>query len=791
MANSKKTTSKKAAKKTPPKKLKKTSIWRKLFFLLIKLSLLMSVFAAIGLFYLDAQIREKFEGKRWSLPAKVYARPLDLYAGLELSVADLKVELKGLGYRFVKKARSPGEAEVATSRVDIYTRGFEFIDGDEVSQRIAIRFKGGAISSITAQNGSPISITRLEPILIGGIYPKNNEDRDLIRLSQAPRGLAQALIVTEDRSYYEHFGISPKGIARAMWVNIRAGRFIQGGSTLTQQLIKNFYLTSERTLIRKLIEMPMAIVLDFRYSKDEILEAYLNEVYLGQEGARAIHGFGLAAQYYFGRPIGELQIHQVALLAAMVKGPSYYNPRRRPKEALQRRNLVLRMMAENNQISAEEYQTYRKLSLGVVKQKSLHKGAYPAYLDLVRRKLKESYNEQDLSSEGLRIFTSLDPISQEKSEIALKKGIAALQKKYGKKANNLQASMVVTDPQTGDIVSIIGGASTRYQGFNRATDAVRQVGSLIKPAVYLSALQKGYTLTSVLDDSPVSIDTPGSQPWKPRNFDKKSHGDVPLYLALAKSYNLSTARLGMDVGLDNVIDTVHNLGVEREMPKYPSLLLGAQGMTALEVAKMYQTIAANGFLMPLRAIRAVTDKEGKELSRYPFKIKQVIDSQSIYQLQYAMQQVVKEGTARYLNSKIPAAMNLAGKTGTTNDQRDSWFAGFSGNKLAVVWLGKDDNSSLPFTGSSGALRVWSRYMQSESLQPFEAAVPEGIEFASIDPQTGYSIDPSCDKALRIPYRNAAIPSYLSNCAQHISLDTIEVKEHRESSSWIDRLFGSE
>ncbi|MEH6443437.1 MAG: penicillin-binding protein 1B [Oceanospirillaceae bacterium] len=793
MAKSKQTPSKVSKKPTvkAKKRAKKVSLLRKLVIFSLKLSVIFAMFAAIGLFYLDAQIREKFEGKRWSIPAKVYARPLDLYAGLALSKEDLKVELKGLGYRFVKRANQSGEVEVATSRVKIFTRGFEFLDGTEVSQQITVNFAKGIIKRITAQNGSPVSITRLEPILIGGIYPKNNEDRELIRLSQAPKGLAKALIVTEDRSYYDHFGISPKGIARAMWVNLRVGRFVQGGSTLTQQLIKNFYLTSERTLIRKLIEMPMAIVLDFRYSKDEILEAYLNEVYLGQEGSRAIHGFGLAAQYYFSRPIGELKLHQIALLAAMVKGPSYYDPRKRPKRAKQRRNLVLSMMKTNGDINAQEYKYFSDLPLGVTKQKSLHKGAYPAYLDLVRRKLKQSYNEADLSSEGLRIFTSLDPISQAKAEKALRLSIKKLQKKYGKKANNLQASMVVTDPQTGEIITIIGGASTRYQGFNRATDAVRSIGSLIKPAVYLTGLQQGYSLASMIEDAPVVIPTPGAKPWKPRNFDKRSHGNVPFYLALAKSYNLSTVKVGMDVGLDKVIDTMHKLGVEREVQKFPSLLLGAQGMTAIEVATMYQTIAANGFLMPMRAIRAVTDAAGNELSRYPFKIKQVIDSQSIYQLHFAMQQVVKIGTARYANSKISPNIKLAGKTGTSNDQRDSWFAGFSANKLAVVWLGKDDNTPLPFTGSSGALRVWTAYMKTEALSPLESAVPEGIEFSSINLKTGFSVDTNCEDSLRMPFRTGTIPAYAINCGDEQLLIPIEGGAAKKpASNWLERLFGN-
>ena len=780
----------KGGKKPRIKPQQGSRVWRWLLFFSLKLSVICILFAGIGMFYLDAQIRTKFEGKRWSLPAKVYARPLEMYVGLKLNIVDLKVELKGLGYRSVKKVTGPGQVEIASTRVKIYTRGFTFIDGIEVSEKLTISFKQGLVNSISTENGSPVAIARLAPILIGGIYPKNNEDRDLIRLSQAPKGLVDALITIEDRSYYEHFGISPVGIARAMWVNLKAGRFVQGGSTLTQQLIKNFYLTSERTLVRKLIEMPMAIVLDLRYSKDEILEAYLNEVYLGQAGSRAIHGFGLAAEYFFSRPIGELQLHQVALLAAMVKGPSYYDPRRRPERAKQRRDLVLRVMLDNNKINNSAYQQAIAQPLSVVKQKSLHKGAYPAYLDLVRRNLNKSYNNQDLSSEGLRIFTALDQIAQAKAERAMQISIAKLQKKYPKKADHIEASMVVTDPQTGEVLTVIGGRSTRYQGFNRAIDAVRPIGSLIKPAVYLTGLRSGYTLASLIEDTPVSVPIEGSTPWQPKNFDKKAHGSVPFYLALAKSYNLATARLGMELGLDKVIQTVHDLGFTREIKKYPSLLLGAQGMTPFEVATMYQTIAANGFLMPMRAIRAVTDKEGRELSRYPFKIKQVIDSQSVYQLQYAMQQVVKIGTARYANSKISAAFALAGKTGTSNDLRDSWFAGFSGNKLAVVWLGNDDNSSLPFTGSSGALRVWVEYMRNESLQPLNSAVPEGIEFADINTETGFRVDSSCQDSQRIPFRSASIPPYSDECDK-LDAEVYQIdRQGGQTLNWLERLFGT-
>ena len=749
---------------TTRRRTKKQVSWgRKLFGFLFKLSLIGVVLGGIGMIYLDAQIRQQFEGKRWALPAKVYARPLDLYPGLPLSISDLKIELRGLGYQFVSKAQRPGQAEVGRSRVALYTRGFDFADGNEPARLLWLDFQGDTLAQVRSDQGQAVNLTRLEPVLIGGIYPRNNEDRDLIRLSEAPAGLIDSLLAIEDRSFYEHHGISLKGIARAMWVNIRAGRFVQGGSTLTQQLIKNFYLTSDRTLARKLMEVPMAVLLDLHYSKDEILEAYLNEVYLGQEGSRAIHGFGLAAQYYFAQPLQELQLHQTALLAGLVKGPSYYDPRRNPERAKQRRDLVLKVLWEQGDITDTEYQEAVAHDLGVVKQKSLLKGAYPAYLDLVKRQLRENYHEEDLSSEGLRVFTSLNPIAQAKAEAALVETIEGLEKRFGAKAQGLEGSMVVTDPQTGEVLSLIGGRSTRYEGFNRALDSLRPIGSLVKPAVYLTALQQGYTLSSRIEDAPVSYKLPNGQTWSPQNYDKKAHGEIPLYTALANSYNLSTTRVGMSVGLEKVIQTLSALGVTREMKAYPSLLLGAQAMPPVEVATMYQTIAANGFQMPLRAIRMVTDSEGTELSRYPFQVKQTVSADAIHLLQYGLQTVAREGTARYAYSQLPSNLNIAGKTGTSNDQRDSWFAGFTGNRLAVVWLGRDDNITLPFTGSSGALRAWTAFMKAEKPEPFQAPMPEGIEYLWVDKETGYLSDARCQGAIQVPFKAGTRPEFRVDC----------------------------
>ena len=773
-------------KRTPSVKGRKSrrskspSRMTRLFRWLLKLGLVLAVVAAVGLIYLDAQIRSQFEGKRWAVPAKVYARPLELYPGQTLNMAELKQELKALDYRFERRAEQPGAVEWASSRARIYSRGFNFPDGAEPARNMLLAFSGERLSDIRDADGRSLPLVRLEPMLIGGIYPKSNEDRDLIKLEEAPPYLAQALVTVEDRAFYDHWGVSFKGILRAMWVNIRAGRFVQGGSTLTQQLIKNFYLTSDRTLSRKLLELPMAMLLELHYGKDDILEAYLNEVYLGQSGSRAIHGFGLASRYYFSRPVQELELHQVALLAGMVKGPSWYDPRRHPERAQERRNLVLKMLYQQGHIDQKEYEDARQRTLGVVKQRSLHKGAFPAYLDLVKRKLREEYRDEDLSTEGLRVFTALDPLAQTHAEAALEAGVQGLEKRYGSRAKELEASMVVTDPQTGEVLALIGGRETRYQGFNRALDALRPVGSLVKPAVYLAALEQGYTLNSLLEDEPLSVKLPDGSAWEPQNFDRRSHGLVPLHRSLALSYNQSTARLGMDVGLERVIDMLERLGVERELKAYPSLLLGAQALSPLELASIYQTIAANGFRMPLRVIRRVTDAEGNELSRYPFTLKQQVKPEVVHLLQYALQEVAREGTARSAYRSLPQNLNLAGKTGTSNDQRDSWFAGFTGDRLAVVWLGRDDNSQLPFTGSGGALRVWTDFMSRERPEPFIATRPAGIEYVWIDEATGLRSDERCEGSRHLPFLTGTAPEDRVDCG----LDT----PVRRSLDWFRNWF---
>ncbi|NAT55703.1 transglycosylase domain-containing protein, partial [Pseudomonas syringae] len=334
-------------KKQPPRSLNKWLGWA------LKLGIVGLVLLGGLAIYLDAIVQEKFSGKRWTIPAKVYARPLELFVGQKLSRDDFLIELDALGYRRESVANGPGAAAVNGNTVDLNTRGFQFYEGTDAAQQVRVRFAGDSVADLSSGNGAKLAVARLEPLLIGGLYPKNLEDRILIKLDQAPPYLLDGLVAVEDRDFYHHFGVSPKSIARAIWVNTSQGQMRQGGSTLTQQLVKNFYLTNERSLSRKLTEAMMAVLLEIHYSKQEILEAYLNEVFVGQDGQRAVHGFGLASQYFFSQPLSELKIHQVAMLVGLVKGPSFYNPRRNPERAMERRNLVLDLFEQQGVATPE------------------------------------------------------------------------------------------------------------------------------------------------------------------------------------------------------------------------------------------------------------------------------------------------------------------------------------------------------------------------------------------------------------------------------------------------------
>lgn len=724
---------------------------------LVKLGLAGLVLLAALMIYLDAVVQEKFSGQRWTVPAKVYARPLELFAGLKLSREDFVTELQALGYRRVNRVQRPGELAVSAGQVELHTRGFQFYEGAEPAQTLRVRFSGNQVAGLSQAGGGELAVARLEPLMIGGLYPAHNEDRILIQLDEVPPFLLDTLIAVEDRDFYSHFGVSPKSIARAMWVNTTSGALVQGGSTLTQQLVKNFFLSNERSLTRKGNEALMALLLELHYDKRQILEAYLNEVFLGQDGQRAIHGFGLASQYFFGQPLAELRLHQVALLVGMVKGPSYYNPRRYPERALERRNLVLDLLGEQGVASAEEVAQAKKAPLEVSSRGSLANTTYPAFLDMVKRQLRQDYRDEDLTEEGLRIFTSLDPIIQSKAEKAMAETLKRLGGRKG--IDEVESAMVVTNPQTGEVQALLGSRQPRFAGFNRALDAQRPIGSLVKPAVYLTALEKPsqYTLTSLVSDEPFSIKGADGQVWQPKNYDRQAHGTIFLYQGLAHSYNLSTAKLGLELGVPNVLKTVARLGVEQDWPAYPSMLLGAGALSPMQVATMYQTLANGGFNTPLRGIRSVLTATGEPLKGYPYEVQQRFDPGAIHLVQEAMRRVMREGTARSVYSQLPASLTVAGKTGTSNDSRDSWFAGFGQDLLAVVWMGRDDNGKTPLTGATGALQVWTSFMRSAMPAPLDTTPPNNVTLAWVDPYSGQGSDQSCPGAVQMPYIRGSEP----------------------------------
>ena len=754
----------KTVRKTRKKKPARSKLYqwfRKVIF--ISFGVISFVFL-VYLGYLDYTVRLQFEGKRWAIPARVYASPVELYAGYEFSVAQFENLLQQLHYRRDVHLSSEATYYKKGSQINVKTRAFNFWDQQQSSALIRIRFVDNQVARIIdLQHAKELALLRMDPVQIGSFYPTRKEDRVLIKLHDTPQTLINGLLATEDRDFYQHHGVSFRAIARALWVNFRAGAIVQGGSTITQQLVKNFYLTPERSLIRKINEALMALILDFRYPKDEILEAYLNEVYLGQDGASAVHGFGLASEFYFDQTLKNLPLHKMATLVALVRGPSYYDPRHSARRVVKRRNLVLDEMLAQGFISKKQAAQAKRQNLDVVSYSHRAINRYPSFMDLVKRQLRREYHEKDLTSDGLKIFTTLDTRIQDILEITASRKLIQLEKRP--KSSHLQTAALVTRRDGGEIVALIGGRNRKNSGFNRALDAIRPVGSLIKPVVYLTALEypDKYTITTHISDREIKIKGRDGKIWIPKNYDRKEHGDVELHQALSHSYNLATVRIGMDVGIARTAKTLRNLGVKRKVNLYPSLFLGAAPLSPLEVTQLYQTLAGDGFATPLRAIRAILSSDNELLQRYPFTVRQTVDPAATFITNTILQEVMREGTGRSAYLYLPEGLNLVGKTGTTNSLRDSWFAGYSGDYLSVVWIGRDDNKPAGLTGSSGALQLWISLMKKIARQPVVLIPPENIAMTWIDPVNGLLANSLCPRAVQYPYISGSEPDNRSPC----------------------------
>ncbi|MEQ4529824.1 MAG: bifunctional glycosyl transferase/transpeptidase [Mixta sp.] len=699
------------------------------------------VMAAYGV-YLDSEIRSRIDGKVWQLPAAVYGRMVNLEPGMAYNKKEMIALLEGTQYRQVTRMTRPGEFTVQANSIEMIRRPFDFPDSKEGQIRARLTFSDGTLNEIkNLDNGRDFGFFRLDPRLITMLQSPNGEQRLFVPRAGFPDLLVDTLIATEDRHFYEHDGISFYSIGRAFLANLTAGRAVQGGSTLTQQLVKNLFLTNKRSLWRKANEAYMALIMDARYSKDRILELYLNEVYLGQAGNDQIRGFPLASLYYFGRPVEELSLDQQALLVGMVKGASLYNPWRNPKLALERRNLVLRLLQQQKVIDQELYDMLSARPLGVQPKGGVIT-PQPAFMQMVRGELQAKMGDKIKDLSGVKIFTTLDPVSQDAAEKAVEEGIPTLKKQRGLK--DLETAMVIVDRFSGEVRAMVGGADPQFAGYNRAMQARRSIGSLAKPATYLTALSQPdtYRLNTWIADEPIALKQPNGQVWKPQNDDHRFSGKVMLVDALTNSMNVPTVNLGMTLGLDNVVNTWVKLGLPKDqLHPVPAMLLGALNLTPIEVAQAFQSIASGGNRAPLSAVRSVIAEDGSVLYQSFPQAERVEPAQAAYLTLYTMQQVAARGTARALGAKYPNA-HLAGKTGTTNNQVDSWFAGVDGKEVAITWVGRDNNQPTKLYGSSGAMQLYRRYLENQSPMPLMLTPPEDIASMAVDSAGNFVCDGS-------------------------------------------------
>ncbi|HET8943004.1 MAG TPA: penicillin-binding protein 1B [Rudaea sp.] len=713
------------------------------------------------LVYLDAQVQSRFDDLSWTVPSRIFARSLNLRVGMPLSAQELELELDASRYVKTAQARSTGSYSRDGEHFIIVRRAFVDLDGREPARAISLSLNDDrvvALSDVVSKAALPQA--RLDPARIASLYGASQEERQVVALEQLPPLLVTGLQAVEDRDFKHHHGIDFGAIARAAWVDLTAGRVAQGGSTLTQQLVKNLFLDRGQRLSRKLNEALLAVLIEMHYGKHRILQAYVNEIFLGQRGDQAVHGFAAAAQFYFGRDVRTLSPADTALLVGMVRGPSLYDPRRNPTLALARRNRVLGEFYNTGLIDATTLAHARSAPLGVLPTSGLPRNRAPAFLDLVRAQLHRDYAPAQLQGAGLAIYTTLAPSTQTLAENALDDTLNRL----GKRQPDLQGAMIVTDAHDAQVQAVIGSRDPGDGGFDRALDARRPVGSLVKPFVYLVALAQPQTwsLASLLDDAPVDMLQPNGSHWTPQNDDHEVHGKVLLIDALAHSYNLATVHLGMALGVDKVRGLLQSFGLNATINPNPSLLLGAVDLSPLDVAQLYQYFAADGHALPLRAVLGVIDAQGHPLKRYEVKPGSGDYVGAARLVSYAMQEVVRRGTARAIQTNGLAALQAAGKTGTSDSQRDSWFAGFTGSHLAVVWMGRDDNKPTGLWGASGALQAWIALFKTLPSMPLTLPM-NGLEMTWIDPRNGQGTHSECEGARQLPFLAGYAPPATEHC----------------------------
>ncbi len=758
--------------------LLKRGLWRLMF-------LFVGLVVGIGIpyiWYLDKQVRDQFAQLNWQVPSKVYAMPLALKPGLALDGSSLELELQAGGYKNDGQAKTPGTYSRNGGRFKITTREFFDVNGKVLSNRLNVLIVSGRVNVVRDdKTRKTLNSAKIDPVRIATLYGNNTEERRLVKIDRVPKLLVDGLQAVEDRNFQNHIGIDPFGVARAIYVNIREVGFEQGASTLTQQLVRSLFLSNTKTITRKVKEALYALIIEARFDKKTILEAYLNQVYLGQVGDQSIHGIAAGSDFWFGRDVADLQPQEIALLIGLVQGPYYWDPRKHPERGLKRRMTVLNEFLEAGLLTPEQTAAAKQAPLGIVAKPILARNRAPAFLDIVRRQLAKDYDDEDLRGQGLTVLTTLSSSSQSYLEKAVSSTIESVQRKQGPE---LQAGAMVTDAQTGKILAAVGNRDVAMPGFNRALDAKRPVGSLLKPFVFMLALARPneWSLSSWISDEAITVNTEDGKKWQPQNSDRRSHGTVSLSSALANSYNQATVRLGMQIGPERLADLMQSLTGE-EVKARPSLLLGSVDLSVYTMTQMYQFLASGGRVQPLYAVRAVLDPQGKALNKYETETKtaQKGDAVAARLVSVGLQQTVTSGTARPLLRDGLGDLQSAGKTGTSNDSRDSWYAGYTGDHLAVIWVGNDKNETTGLYGATGAMRVWSRLFQKIPSKPLRIS-GDGLEWAYLDSSRFATTDDYCAGARRAVFVAGYLPSEYISCGE---------KPVPESSSWLDWFTGGD
>lgn len=729
----------------------------RIFLVILVLLAGLAAVAAIRLNQLEKIIESKFTvAQRWNIPSRVYADSEYLYPGIDVNRRSLVAKLERLGYRQVSQAvKGPGDFTAAPGRIDIFLHDFAYplekFTGYPVRLELA---QGGIQRMVDLESNEELPLVRLEPEEIATLFDEKMEDRTLVTLKEVPPYLLEAIITVEDERFFRHRGIDPIAIARAALADILALKLAQGGSTLTQQLVKNFFLTSKKSIRRKIDEALMALILERKHTKGEILEAYLNEIYLGQRGPSSVTGVAEASKHYFAKDIHQLTLSESALLAGMIRSPAEYSPLRNREKAKDRRNLVLKKMREANVISDRVYQEALVEEIVTPKTK-IRPVVAPYFIDFLKHQIADLYPQDVLQREGLKIFTTLDMSMQLAAEEALVQGLNDLEKKgAGARPKNpeegLQGCILVVSPQNGYIRAMEGGKNYSVSQFNRCTQAMRQPGSIFKPFVYLTALDpdrsmKPFTNASLISDAAFTVKTVQG-PWSPENYDRKEHGDVTLRTALEQSYNIATARLAMEVGLENVVKTARDAGITSPLEPVPSLALGSFEVTPLEMAMAYTVFPNLGVRSEPLSVMNIMTPQGEALERKTLRVARVFDAAPVALADSLMKGVFERGTAAGARG-LGFTGIAAGKTGTSSNYRDAWFVGFTPQVLSLVWTGFDDNTSLNMSGARAALPIWAAFMKKAvgiSTQDF--TFPKEIVQVKIDPLRGGYWTKSCPKS---------------------------------------------